>query len=221
MDADAVQRLCLRINLAGQGVIGISAFLSPNSLLLNGQGTTIDRFQDLMSEWLPQRLHLRKNDYRWPPLHTSIMWQRAIPNRSAVIMQSLPGLLAPPVPPVLSLVTGKTSYTDLNGRDLLAQWIDHPQRLWDAVYETLVQGIEVVVHVGPEPNLVPATFTRLSENVKSQLATRSWAGIGLRAVSSVARRPWLAKLLPYRIALLRAPLIDQIVLEDWLLGQQV
>jgi [acyl-carrier-protein] S-malonyltransferase len=220
LDADAVQRLCLRINQAGQGVIGISAYLSPNSLLLNGQGNTIDHFQDLMSEWLPQRLHLRKNDYHWPPLHTPIVWQRAIPNRCAVMMHTLPGALQTPIPQVLSLVTGKTSYNDRNCRDLLVQWIDHPQRLWDAVYETLAPGIEVVIHVGPAPNLVPATFTRLAENVKSQLATRSWAGMGLRAVSQAVRRPWLAKLLPQRSALLRAPLIEQIVLEDWLLSQK-
>ncbi len=219
IDAEAVERLCLRINQAGHGVIGISAYLSPNSLLLNGQGNTIDRFQGLMSEWLPQRLYLRKNEYRWPPLHTPIVWQRAIPNRCAVMMHTVPGAMQPPTPPVLSLVTGKTSYNDHNCRELLTRWIDHPQRLWDAVYETLSLGIELVVHVGPEPNLVPATFTRLAENVKSQLGTRSWTGMGLRAVSRAVRRPWLAKLLPQRSALLRAPLVEQIVLEDWLLSQ--
>ena len=221
LDADAVQRLCLRINQAGHGVIGVSAYLSPNSLLLNGQGNTLDRFGDLMREWIPQRLHLRKNEHRWPPLHTPIVWQRNVPNRSAVLMQTIPGGMQPPVPPVLSLVTGKISYTDLNARDLLAQWVDHPQRLWDAVYETLAQGIEVVVHVGPEPNLVPATFSRLAENVKAVLAERSLSGMGLRAVSRAVRRPWLAKLLPQRSALLRAPFIEQIVLEDWLLSQPV
>lgn len=221
LDTDAVQRLCLRINQAGQGVIGISAYLSPNSLLLNGQGNTIDRFQDLMSEWLPQRLHLRKNDYHWPPLHTPIVWQRAIPNRCAVMMHTLPGALQAPLPPVLSLVTGKTSYNDRNCRELMDQWIDHPQRLWDAVYETLAQGIEVIIHVGPTPNLVPATYTRLAENVKSQLAKGSWTGMGLRAVSRAVRRPWLAKLLPQRSALLRAPLVEQVVLEDWLLSQKL
>ncbi len=174
-----------------------------------------------MREALQERVYLRKNDYRWPPLHTPIMWQRAIPNRSAVMMHTVPGAMRPPVPPVVSMVTGKMSYTDLNCRDLMARWIDHPQRLWDAVYETLAQGIEVIVHVGPEPNLVPATFNRLAENVKSQLATRSWAGIGLRAISRAVRRPWLVKLLPQRSALLRAPLVEQVVLEDWLLGQNV
>ena len=81
LDADAVQRLCLRINLAGQGTVGISSYLSPNSILLMGQGNTIDRFTDLMREWIPQKLYLRKNDSKWPPLHTPIVRQRNIPDR--------------------------------------------------------------------------------------------------------------------------------------------
>ncbi|HEX3997096.1 MAG TPA: hypothetical protein VHX65_00930 [Pirellulales bacterium] len=218
VDGHAVERLCLRINQAGQGVIGISAFLSPNSLLLHGQGKTIDRFAELMPEWLPQRLHLRKNDHLWPPLHTPIVWQRNIPNRAAVMMHTIHAGMKAPMPPVLSLVTGKFSYDDANCRQLMAEWIDHPQRLWDAVYETLAQGVEVVVHVGPEPNLGPATFTRVSENVRGLLADRSISGLGMRAMSRAVRRPWLARLLPQRSALLRAPLIRQIVLEDWLLA---
>ncbi len=55
----------------------------------------------------------------------------------------------------------------------------------------------------PNPNLAPATFTRMADNVKAALANRSWAGLGLRAVSQAVRRPWLAKLLPQRSALLR------------------
>jgi len=221
LDTAAIERLCQRINQAGQGVIGIGAFLSPNSVLLFGQGNTVDRFGDLMREWLPQRLHLRKNEHRWPPLHTPIVWQRAIPNRAAVLMQTMPGAMQAPQPPVLSLVTGEFSYTDANCRELLAQWVDHPQRLWDAVYETLALGIDVVVHVGPEPNLVPATFHRLSDNVRGLLAERSLSGLRLRAVQRAVRRPWLAKLLPQRSALLRAPLIEHVVLEDWLLAQEV
>ena len=61
-----------------------------------------------MREWLPQKLYLRKNDSRWPPMHTPIVWQRNIPNRSAVMMQTLPGGFQGPTPAVLSLVTGKT-----------------------------------------------------------------------------------------------------------------
>jgi [acyl-carrier-protein] S-malonyltransferase len=221
LDADAVYKLCLRINAQGKGVIGISAYLAPNSLLLMGQGDTIDHFADLMREWLPQKLYLRKNDSRWPPMHTPIVWQRNIPNRSAVMMQTLPGGFQAPAPAVLSLVTGKLSYNDFNARDLLNRWIDHPQRLWDAVSEMLAMGIDTVVHVGPEPNLVPATIKRLADNVTTQLASKSWEGVGLRAVSRAVRRPWLAKILPIRSSLLRAPFVRQVNLEDWLLEQEV
>ena len=43
-----VHRLCQEINLAGQGVIGVSAYLAPNSMLLIGQGDTLDRFKKEM-----------------------------------------------------------------------------------------------------------------------------------------------------------------------------
>lgn len=221
LDTNAVYKLCQRINLAGKGVIGISSFLAPNSMLLMGQGDTIDRFADLMREWLPQKLYLRKNDSRWPPLHTPIVWQRNIPNRSAVMMHTLQSSFAGPKPAVLSMVTGKISYNDYNTRDLIAQWVDHPQRLWDAVSETLAMGIDTIIHVGPEPNLVPATFKRLADNVTTQLAAKSWEGVGLRAVSRAVRRPWLAKMLPTRSSLLRAPFLQQINVEDWLLEQKV
>jgi [acyl-carrier-protein] S-malonyltransferase len=221
IEVGAIERLCQRINVAGRGVIGLGAILSPNSVLLFGQDDTVDRFADLMHEWLPQRLHLRKNDYRWPPLHTAIMWQRNIPNRSAVLMQTTPLEMRAPVPPVLSLVTGQFSYHDGNARQLMAQWVDHPQRLWDAVDETLAAGVEVVVHVGPEPNIVPATFQRVAENVRQMLSERTLSGISLRAVSRAVRRPWLSKLLPHRSALLRAPYVQQVVLEDWLLEQKL
>ncbi len=221
IDIDGVHRLCLRINTAGKGVIGVSSILAPNSLLLLGQGSTVDHFGDLMPEWIPQKLYLRKNEHRWPPLHTPMMWQRNISTRSAVMMHTLPGGFTAPTPPVLSLVTGKLSYNDHNAREILMRWIDHPQRLWDAISETLSMGIETAIHVGPEPNLVPATYKRLADNVITQLAAKGWEGVGLRAVSHAVRRPWLAKMLPTRSALLRAPYIEQIILEDWLLEQNV
>ncbi len=93
------------------------------------------------------------------------------------------------LPPVLSLVTGQCSYHDGNARELLAQWVDHPQRLWDAVDETLATGVELVVHVGPEPNLVPATFQRVAENVRQMLSERTLSGISLRAVSRLRGVP--------------------------------
>jgi len=218
---DDVVRLCLRINGEDRGVIGISAILSPNTYLLLGQKKTIPRFAEIMHDLMHPRVHLRVNPKRWPPLHCSIMWQRAIPNRAALMMQTLPGGFVTPDPPVLSLVTGRTLYTDLNARDLLYRWTDHPQRLWDAVDHTLSSGVDTLVHVGPQPNLIPATFQRLSDNVKQQVSGRSIGSFSLRAVSGIVARPWLSSLLPSRTALLRAPLIRQITLEDWLLGHPV
>jgi [acyl-carrier-protein] S-malonyltransferase len=221
IDEHHVRRLCLQISSERKGVIGISAILSPNTYLLLGQGETVARFKATMHEFLPAPAHLRMNDYRWPPLHTPIVRQKFVPDRASVMMDRMQGGLAPPCPPILSLVTGKTSYNDVDARDLLRRWVDHPQRLWDAVCGTLAAGVTTLIHVGPEPNLVPATFTRLAENVLQQTTGRGFGKLGMRAVSGLAKRPWLAAVLPSRTALLRAPALQQIILEDWLLAAKV
>lgn len=221
LNFDEVRRLCLRINAEGHGVIGISAFLAPNTVLLMGQGETIDRFAREMHDVFPARVYLRKNHDKWPPVHTPIVWQRNIPNRVAQLAHTLKGGFTKPKPPVFSLVTGKASYTDFNAREILVDWIDQPQRLWDAVYETLASGVKTVFHVGPDPNLIPATFNRLRDNVQAQLTGNSLNKLGLRAMARVVRRPWLTALLPSRTALLRAPAVEHIIVEDWLLAQQV
>ena len=208
-----VKRLCIEINTVGQGVVGISSVLSPNSVLLMGQGDSIDRFAAAAKESLPMRIYLRKNDGHWPPLHTPIVWQRQITDRAAVRLHTLPMRMVAPRPDVFSLVTGRFSYTDFNARDILHDWVDHPQRLWDAIYETLAMGISTVIHIGPEPNLIPATFKRLADNVAQQARD----SFGVRALSAAVNRPWLQRLLPYRASLLRAPYIQHVILEDWLL----
>lgn len=220
LDPEDVQRLCLSINLEGSGVIAVSSYLAPNACLLLGQGTTIDRFAERMPTAFSSRVHLRRNKDRWPPMHTPLVWERNISNRCGVLMHTLRGGVQKPHPPVISLVTGKMSYTDTNVRSHFYRWIDQPQRLWDAVYETLALGVKTVVHVGPDPNLIPATFNRLSENVQSQLAGYSPSSLGLRAMSAAAARPWLGAVLPSRTALLRAPLVRHVILEDWLLENQ-
>ena len=94
-------------------------------------------------------------------------------------------------------------------------WISRlPRRArWTSLVQTLAAHVKTIVHIGPEPNLVPATFARLSENVVQQMGSRR----RLRALSQMAQRPWLSALLPSRAALLRAPFVRQIVLEDWLI----
>ncbi len=217
IDEMDVNRLCRLITSEGKGTIAVSSILTPNTYLLLGQNETIARFKAQMHEFLPDPAHLKLNPERWPPLHTPIVRQKHIPDRAAVMMDVMRGGLQPPCPPVLSLVTGKRSYDDYHARDLLRDWADHPQRLWDAVYETLSSGISTVIHVGPGPNVIPATFTRLSENVTQQMSGRSIGHMGMRAAAGLARRPWLSSLLPNRAALLRAPLLQHIILEDWLL----
>lgn len=216
LDVDEVARSCHRINAEGRGIVSISSYLAPNTVLLLGQGDTIERFKQAMPDKFPS-CHLRVNQHHWPPMHTPLLWEKCIPNRAAQRMLTLAGGMSQPQPPVISLVTGKMSYNDYNSRDLMTRWIDHPQRLWDAVYETLVSGADTVIHVGPEPNLIQATFKRLSDNVRQQLSRRSLNSLGLRAMSGMARRPWLGKLLSSRTALLRAPYLTQVILEDWLL----
>jgi [acyl-carrier-protein] S-malonyltransferase len=218
IDEQDVNRLCRLITSEGHGTIAVSSVITPNTYLLLGQNETIGRFKAEMHKFLPNPAHIKINPERWPPLHTPIVRQKAIPDRAAVMMDAMPGGLQPPCPPVLSLVTGERSYDDYHARDILRDWVDHPQRLWNAVYETLANGITTVIHVGPEPNVIPATFTRLAENVIQQTSGRSLGRMGMRAAAGLARRPWLSALLPSRAALLRAPLIKQIILEDWLLA---
>src|SRR5207344_3024961 len=56
LDIELVERLCLQINLAGDGVIGMSSILAPNTVLLLGQGNTIDRFAEVMQKAFPARV---------------------------------------------------------------------------------------------------------------------------------------------------------------------
>jgi [acyl-carrier-protein] S-malonyltransferase len=212
-----VRRLCRQITAEGGGTIGISSILSPNTYLLLGQNETVPRFKATMHEFLPDPAHVRLNPDRWPPLHTPIARQRHIPDRAAVMMDSMPGGFRPPCPPIFSLVTGERSYDDHHARDILRDWVDHPQRLWDAICETLASGITTLIHIGPDPNLIPATFNRLSENIQEQLTGRALGKMGMRAAAGLARRKWLSAILPGRAALLRAPALKHIILEDWLL----
>jgi [acyl-carrier-protein] S-malonyltransferase len=219
LDVAEVQRLCREINLAGHGVIGISTILSPNCVLLLGQQDTVDRFHSNMEKRMPRGTNMRKNANRWPPLHTPITWQRHIPNRVALMLQTTRGgTVAPPLP-IMSAAEPDQRYNGDNTRELLHHWVDHPQQLWEEIVQVLEGGIETIVHVGPDPNLIPATFKRLSDDVMLQLHGRFPGGFGMRVLSHVVRRPWLARRLPSEARLLRAPQIRHVILEDWLLEQ--
>jgi len=221
IDVVAVERLCLEITAEGRGTIAISSYLAPNTLLLLGQGSTLTRFSRAMKTVLSEGTRLRRNPHRWPPLHTPIVRQKNIRDRAAVMFETLPGGFTAPSIRLLSVVTGSEAYGETNSRDILAGWVDNPQRLWDVVRLTLEAGVDTVINVGPEPNIIPATFNRLKANVAAQLAVGGLTGLGLRAVSQlVRRRTWLIHLISDDATLLRAPHVEQINLEDWLLEHE-
>lgn len=216
-----VQDLCTSVSSEGRGMVGVSSYLSPNTVLLIGQGDTLDRVEHAMPGFLPGKTMLRRKPHKLPPLHTPLVWQRNVPNRAAVALYKVPGGLQAPTPKVVSCVTGSASYDALNARDTLIRWVDHPQLLWDAICETLQAGVDLVIHAGPAPNLIPATFERISNNVTKQLGNRYFQMIGRGVGSSMHRHAWLSRLLPSKAALLRAPHVRHVILEDWLLEQPV
>ncbi len=214
---DDLALICLEITSRGAGTIAISAVLSPNSYLVIGQGGAVDLLESQSRERLGKRVSIRRNPDKWPPLHTPIVRQRNVPDRASVMMETMMLVHDRPNPPVFSLTSGQANYGPLTAREILRDWADHPQRLWDAVRFVLDSDIQTVVNVGPAPNVIPATFTRLAENVAQQLGQATWQGYGTWAMASLAARRWLANLLPRDSSLLRAPLLKQVILEDWLL----
>ncbi|MBV8676088.1 MAG: ACP S-malonyltransferase [Planctomycetaceae bacterium] len=216
-----VERLCLAIRGEGKGLIGPSAYLTPNTALILGQGDTLDRLERAIPVFLPEKTHLRRNPNRWPPLHSPLVWQRHIPNRTAVALYRIEGAAKKPEPTILSCVTGSALDDVLHTRELLVRWTDHPQRLWDVIDATLASGVDSIIHVGPAPKLIAATFTRLANNVGRYLGNGYLHVLGRGLVNGMTRHSWLARLLPSRSALLRAPYVVHVMLEDWLLEQQV
>jgi [acyl-carrier-protein] S-malonyltransferase len=217
-----VEKLCRGISREGHGLIGPSAFLSPNTALVLGQGGTIDRLDAEKGKLLMQGGHkvlLRRNANKWPPLHSPLVWQRHIPDRTAMALYQTSGGETKPSPTLLSCVTGEASYDVEKSREILTDWTDHPQRLWDVIDKTLALGVETVVHVGPKPNLIPATFTRLGNNVKGHLGNKYMRMLGRGVASGLGRHAWLSRILPSRTSLLRAPFLNHVILEDWLLEQ--
>ena len=219
IDIEEVRHLCSSISSRGQGMVGPSTFLSPFQMLLLGQGDTLEQFEREMHPHLPEGVTLRRKPNRWPPLHTSLVWQRNIPNRTAVAMYRIAGGDTRPTPRVISCVTGSDSYNDWNSRVILTNWTDHPQRLWDTIENTLSSGVELVIHVGPEPKLFPTIFDRLSSRIMTQLKSRHLGRLGSTVIPSIGRSHWLTRKLPGHAVLLRAPFVRHIILENWLLAQ--
>jgi [acyl-carrier-protein] S-malonyltransferase len=125
------------------------------------------------------------------------------------------------MPNVVSCTTGLANYDEWNSRAILADWTDHPQRIWDAIEHTLASGAELVIHVGPEPKLLTTCFDRLSHKIMKQLKMRHLDRLGSSVIPSIGKNGWLTRKLPANAVLLRAPFLQHLVLEDWLLAQDV
>jgi [acyl-carrier-protein] S-malonyltransferase len=218
LDTEAVSKLCVEITAEGNGTICISSFLSPNTVLVLAQHETLSVLKTALKENFPREVHLKRNPDRWPPIHTAIVRQRNVSDRAGVILERVAGGMSEPTIPLVSCVTGSASYNSFNSRETLYNWVDQPQQLWKVIEYLLNSEVDTLIHVGPEPNIIPATFKRLSMNITSQLNRKNLAGFGLRAVSSIVRgRPWLAQYISKNAWLLKAPLIEHVVLEDLLL----
>jgi [acyl-carrier-protein] S-malonyltransferase len=219
LDADDVQKLCSAISSRGHGLVGASTYLSPYQVLLLGQRDTLDLLEEEMRHYLPAAVTLRRRSNHWPPLHTPLVWERSVPNRAAVALYRIEGGRSRPKPTVISCTTGKANYDEWNSREILTQWTDHPQRLWEVMENTLASGVELVIHVGPEPKLIPTAFERLSGRIMKQLKSTHLDRLGRRVLPSISRSHWLARTLPLNAVLFRAPFVRHMILEDWLLAQ--
>jgi [acyl-carrier-protein] S-malonyltransferase len=221
LETESVQRLCALISSRGHGLVGPSTYLSPYQVILLGQGDTLDLLEAEMRQHLPAAVTLRRRANQWPPLHTPLVWQRSVPNRAAVALYHTGGGHTKPKPAVISCTTGQADYDEWNSREILTEWTDHPQRLWEVMEHTLASGADLVIHVGPEPKLVPMAFDRLSGKVLKQLKSRHLDRLGRRVLPSISRNHWLARRLPLNAVLFRAPFVNHLILEDWLLAQEV
>ncbi len=113
-----------------------------------------------MQPVLPASTHLRKNNNRWPPLHTPLLWQRQIPNRARPwTMYQMTGGFVEPSPRVLSLVTGEDFLQrGYNSREHLNRCSSTSRNTLGRNLRHATRGIETVIHLGPEPNLIPSTL---------------------------------------------------------------
>jgi [acyl-carrier-protein] S-malonyltransferase len=221
LERERVQRLCSAVSSRGHGLVGPSTFLSPYQVILLGQADTLDLLEAEMPEYLPAGASLRRRPNQWPPIHTPLVWERSVPNRAAVALYRTGGGNQRPKPEIVSCTTGRANYDEWNSREILTDWTDHPQRLWDAIEYTLASGAELVIHVGPEPKLIPTAFERLSGKVMKDLKHRHLDSLGRHVLPSISRNHWLARRLPQKAVVVRAPFVNHLILEDWLLAQDV
>ena len=220
LDIDQVQRLCLDINLTGQGVVGMSSILAPNTVLLLGQGDTLDRFSAAMHDAFPARvLFAQEQRAMAADAHADRLATQSAQSRGrddADIARRIPQAGAAPA------VAG-----DRQAELQRLQRPGYPLPLDRPSAAAVGCGLRDFGlgrengdprRPGSEPD--PRHISALRDNVTAQMTGRSLNSLSMRAISQAVKRPWLTALLPSRTALLRAPLVEHVILEDWLLAQK-
>lgn len=214
----AITELCEEVTAEGGGAIAISAVLAPNTMLVIGEGNSTYQLAERCAAIDGPPVLVRRNDGAWPPLHTPLLCRRQIHDRATMMIREVPRLGTIPRVPVWSLVTGREEYRETSGREVMRRWVEAPQRLWDVVEAVLASEVRTVLHFGPHPNVIPGTFRRVADNVVRQTLSWSLTSVGLKTVQRMATNSWLAPLLPRSGSLLRAPMIEHVMVEDWLLA---
>ncbi len=222
LQIEDVEHLCASISRRGHGLIGPSTYLSPYQVLLLGQHDTLSYARAGDARLSARGRHVcgagrttgRRCTRRSSGSATFLTERRWRCITSVAAIESR-------APPSCRARRAARATIEWNSRAVLADWTDHPQRLWDVMENALASGAEIVLHVGPEPKLFPTGFDRLSNRIMKQLKMRHLDRLGSSVIPSISRNSWLTRKLPANAVLLRAPFLNHIILEDWLLAQEV
>ena len=206
----------------GHGLIGPSTYLSPYQVLLLGQHDTLVMLEQEMHEFLPEGVTLRRRPNHWPPLHTPLVWERNIPNRTAMAMHHIGGGDRKPTPTIVSCTTGSSQLRRMEqpcdpGR------LDRPSPAVMGRHGERpgVRGRNRASRRSRAQACSRRASTGLSHRIMKQLKMRHLDRLGSSVIPSISRNSWLTRKLPANAVLLRAPFLNHIILEDWLLAQEV
>src|SRR6516225_1380055 len=102
LQIEDVQHLCYSISSRGQGLIGPSTYLSPFQVLIAGSGVPPGFARALNARVPPCRRNLAAQAGQLATFARAAVWERNIPNRTAMMMYHTAGGQRKPTPNVLS-----------------------------------------------------------------------------------------------------------------------
>ena len=210
---DDIRRLCLEVNQEGRGVVGISAQLARTrcsslankirSIVLWLGPKTRSTYTFIFARTITAGLRSTrrscgKSKSPTGPPSGCTPCRSFMQRRAARLFAGHRQLrLHAGQTPANCSANGSTIHSD-SGMPFMKRWFPASQPCYTSALGRTLFLLRLSVY---------------SANVISQTQeSRS-----LRALSAAVRRLWLRRLLPHRAALLRAPFIKHVILEDWLL----